>query len=253
MKLQIKDDAGKVTKISIANRDEITIGRKEGNTVRLTERNVSRSHARFTKKGDEVHVEDLSRYGTRINGDRIGVARRVSDGDIIQIGDYELSFEGVKAVEALPVEKSAEKEAPEPVHEVKKLTPAELKKQKEIEAKAKAQIAAAKAENSGGAKAESTVSVQAMPDDAGTRKSLGAGKKRIGAVHPTLVAVTSDIAGKEYSLTAKTMIVGRTGENDIVIDHHSISRNHAKIVVDGASVKMVDLQSKNGIRVNGEL
>ena len=48
------------------------------------------------------------------------------------------------------------------------------------------------------------------------------------------------------------MILGRTGENDIKVDHHSISRNHAKVVVQDGRVKMVDLQSKNGIRVNGE-
>ncbi len=251
MKLQIKDDAGKVTKVSIANRDEITIGRKEGNTIRLTEKNVSRSHARFLKNGDEVHVEDLSRYGTRVNGERIRVARRVGDGDIIQIGDYELSFEGVKAFDKPEDEKgSGAKDAA--AAEAPKKSPADLKKQKEIEAAARAQIAAAKAESQGPPKVESTVSIQAVPDDA-DRKSLGGGKKRIGAVHPTLVAVTSDIAGKEYPLTSKTMILGRTGENDIVIEHHSISRNHAKIVIDDGAVKMVDLQSKNGIRVNGEL
>ena len=253
MKLQIKDDAGKITTVSIANRNEITVGRKEGNTIRLTERNVSRSHARFIKKGDEVHVEDLSRYGTRVNGERIRSARQVGAGDIVQIGDYELSLEGAKAVEAGPADdKKSEAPARQP-------SQADLKKQKEIEEKARAQIAAAKAEALGGAtaaapapKVEGTVSIQAVSDD-GSRKSLGAGKKRIGAVHPTLVAVSSDIAGREYALTSKTMILGRTGENDIVIDHHSISRNHAKIVVENGAVKMVDLQSKNGIRVNGEL
>lgn len=252
MKLQIKDDAGKVTKVSIANRDEITIGRKEGNTIRLTEKNVSRSHARFLKKGDEVHVEDLSRYGTRVNGDRIRVARRVADGDIIQIGDYELSFEGVKPFDKPGADNAAGASGAAAAAEAPKKSPADAKKQKEIEAAARAQIAAAKAESEGPPKVESTVSIQAVQDD-GDRKSLGGGKKRIGAVHPTLVAVTSDIAGKEYPLTSKTMILGRTGENDIVIEHHSISRNHAKIVIDDGAVKMVDLQSKNGIRVNGEL
>jgi len=250
MKLQIKDDAGRVTTISIANRNEVTVGRKEGNTVRLTERNVSRSHARFLKKGDEVHVEDLSRYGTRVNGEPIGTARRVGDGDIIQIGDYELSFEGVKAIAAPPEAKASPAAPPPP----KVLTEAELKKQKEIEAKAKAQIAQAKAESGmGGAKNERTTSVQAMPDDEGERKSRGAGRKRIGAVHPTLVAVSTEMAGKEFPLNGKTFIIGQTDENNIIIDHHSISRNHAKIIINDGNVKIIDLQSKNNIQINNEL
>ena len=42
MKLIIEDDEGRKTVVPFA-RDEITIGRQEGNTIRLTERNVSPS------------------------------------------------------------------------------------------------------------------------------------------------------------------------------------------------------------------
>ena len=44
-KLVIQDDEGKTTVVPLI-RDEITIGRKEGNTIRLTERNVSRNISR---------------------------------------------------------------------------------------------------------------------------------------------------------------------------------------------------------------
>src|SRR5262249_20603862 len=44
-----------------------------------------------------------------------------------------------------------------------------------------------------------------------------------------LVIVSSNFAGKEYELTRPQMIVGRTDENDVVVNHRSISRNHAKI------------------------
>ncbi len=42
VKLIIEDDEGKTTVVPLI-RDEITIGRKEGNTIRLTERNADYS------------------------------------------------------------------------------------------------------------------------------------------------------------------------------------------------------------------
>ncbi len=265
MKLQIKDESGKTTVVPIT-RDEITIGRKEGNTIRLTERNVSRTHARFLKKGDEIHVEDVSRYGTRVNGERITETRRVGAGDTIQIGDYLLSLEGVKAVEdPAQMKQAAAGAAAAAVSQSMTEFKGNEKKRAELEAAAKNQIAAAKAEmgEKGGASAkkkEPTIPPGGKKDLEQTgevsgdelRRSRGQGKKRIGANHPTLVAVTTHLAGSEYPITTETMILGRTGENDLKVDHHSISRNHAKIVMKDGKVRMVDLQSKNGIRVNGE-
>ena len=48
-KLVIEDDEGKRTLVPLT-RDQYSVGRKEGNTIRLTERNVSREHARLFKK-----------------------------------------------------------------------------------------------------------------------------------------------------------------------------------------------------------
>ncbi|HRE88217.1 MAG TPA: FHA domain-containing protein, partial [Myxococcota bacterium] len=256
MKLLIKDDSGKTTAVNMA-RDEITIGRKDGNTIRLTEKNVSRTHARFLKKGEEIHVEDLSRYGTRVNGERINQTRRVGAGDVIVIGDYQLSLEGVKAVEDLPVSPAAQVQPAAAAV----VDPAKAKKKAELDAAARERIMAAKREL-GEETTEAPLPKQGKdgkgeapkadkkPDE--ERKSKGAGKKRIGAAHPTLVAVTTHLAGTEYPLEQETSILGRTGENDVKVDHHSISRNHAKVVVKDGQVRMVDLQSKNGIRVNGE-
>src|SRR5215510_13168141 len=89
-KLVIQDDEGKTTVVPLI-RDEITIGRKEGNTIRLTERNVSRRHARILRNNGEVQIEDLGSYnGIRVNNARIAerVSLRVSDQ--VQIGDYKL-------------------------------------------------------------------------------------------------------------------------------------------------------------------
>src|SRR5690606_31651756 len=41
-------------------------------------------------------------------------------------------------------------------------------------------------------------------------------------------------------------------DNDLVVNHRSISRHHAKIVRENGRYAIVDLQSSNGVRVNGE-
>src|SRR5882724_9153211 len=109
-KLVIQDDEGKTTVVPLI-RDEITIGRKEGNTIRLTERNVSRRHARILRNNGEVQIEDLGSYnGIRVNNARIAerVSLRVSDQ--VQIGDYKLYLkaEGVEQVDdarTMPIER----------------------------------------------------------------------------------------------------------------------------------------------------
>ena len=85
-KLIIQDDEGKTTVVPLI-RDEITIGRKEGNTIRLTERNVSRRHARIVKASSSILVEDLDSYnGVKVNGTRIQGRVAVNEADRIQIG-----------------------------------------------------------------------------------------------------------------------------------------------------------------------
>ena len=109
-KLSIEDDEGKTTVVPLA-RDEMTIGRLEGNTIRLTERNVSRRHARILRNNGEVQIEDLNSYnGIRVNNARIAerVSLRVSDQ--VQIGDYKLYLkaEGVEQVDdarTMPIER----------------------------------------------------------------------------------------------------------------------------------------------------
>jgi pSer/pThr/pTyr-binding forkhead associated (FHA) protein len=95
-KLVIEDDEGKRTTLPLT-RSEYTVGRREGNVIRLTERNVSREHARFYKKGAEANeagtliLEDLTSYnGVFVNGLRITHAQALAHGDLIQVGDYRI-------------------------------------------------------------------------------------------------------------------------------------------------------------------
>ncbi|MFT5358497.1 MAG: pSer/pThr/pTyr-binding forkhead associated (FHA) protein [Polyangiales bacterium] len=98
-KLVISDDEGKTTVVPLV-RNEITIGRKEGNTIRLTERNVSRKHARLARSDGHFVIHDLESYnGVRINGRRIDQDTRLEAGDKVVIGDYVLALQNEEAAE----------------------------------------------------------------------------------------------------------------------------------------------------------
>lgn len=92
MKLVIEDEAGTRSIVPFAG-EPIVVGRApEGVTFRLTDRNVSRRHARFVLQSGSAFVEDLgSLVGTRVNGERITGKRRLREGDLVQIGDYDLA------------------------------------------------------------------------------------------------------------------------------------------------------------------
>ncbi len=105
-KLVIEDDEGKRTVVPLT-RDDYTIGRKEGNTIRLTERNVSREHAKLHKKNGAADnslryvLEDLSSYnGVYVNGLRVAQAQELAHGDLVQIGDYRIILQDDTATEA---------------------------------------------------------------------------------------------------------------------------------------------------------
>src|SRR3954449_7846280 len=70
----------------------VTIGREEGNLLRLNDERVSRYHAKVQFDSGEVILTDLdSTNGTRINGNVIQI-RRLKPGDRIGVGRSLLLF-----------------------------------------------------------------------------------------------------------------------------------------------------------------
>lgn len=230
-KLVIQDDEGKTTVVPLV-RDEITIGRKEGNTIRLTERNVSRKHARISRANGAVAIEDLGSYnGVRVNGTRISQRTVLSVSDRVQIGDYliELKAEGVE--QPVPYEDART----QPIERIDPAALAAVMPQAAIQQQA---APMALADNTPTARAPMVIP-QAAAAPGGT---------------PRLVVLSSNFAGREFQLTKSEMVIGRTDDNDIVVNHRSISRNHAKVIRDPSTGRysIMDLQSSNGVRVNGE-
>ena len=218
-KLVIEDDEGKRTVVPLT-RDDYTIGRQEGNTIRLTERNVSREHGRIKRKRngatppppsptngsakDDFVLEDRSSYnGLFVNGLRVAHAQDLQHGDLIQIGDYRivLQDDAASAIEtaAIPVTTT------EPGHDVKATIP----------------MAAA-----------------FRGQDLTDRPS-----RFVMLVGPT--------PGVEYPLERERMTIGRAEDSSISVNHNSVSRLHCEVHALGdGRYEIVDKGSSNGVRVN---
>ncbi|KYF52612.1 hypothetical protein BE08_37015, partial [Sorangium cellulosum] len=91
-KLTIEDDEGKQTGLPLAH-DEYALGRGESNSIRLTDRNVSRRHATLAKNGQGWVIRDLDSYnGTYVNGARVTGEQHLRHGDLVQLGDYRIEI-----------------------------------------------------------------------------------------------------------------------------------------------------------------
>ena len=67
--------------------EQVTMGRGGSADIRLVDEGISRFHARIRSDGSNMVVEDLeSRNGTFLNGERVTAARKLEDGDKIQVG-----------------------------------------------------------------------------------------------------------------------------------------------------------------------
>ena len=69
---------------------------------------------------------------------------------------------------------------------------------------------------------------------------------------PRLIVQSEEQAGQIFNLKGESAQVGRINENEIVIQHKSISSHHAEFILDGNDYLIKDLDSTNGTRVNGE-
>jgi hypothetical protein len=58
-------------------------------------------------------------------------------------------------------------------------------------------------------------------------------------------------AGMEFVIRKQTVTVGRSLENDLVLQAAEVSRRHARLDLNGGTLLLTDLDSTNGTKVNG--
>jgi pSer/pThr/pTyr-binding forkhead associated (FHA) protein/tetratricopeptide (TPR) repeat protein len=234
MKLIIEDDEGRKTVVPVL-RDEITIGRNEQNLVRLAEKNVSRRHGRLLREEGHYYIEDLNSFtGIRVNGEKVEGKRLVHEGDLIQISEYDLILMPSPEERPAPaaVEGAAEPSVTPPAQEAAAGTQTEANA--EAQARRMAETATIRLSDLKGESAE--VPVQEVPEE-----------KR-----PKLVGISGKYRGEELVLDRSPIRLGRSDENDLQIEHPSISRKHLRLHLDNGIWKVMDAESRNGVRVNGE-
>ena len=78
--------------------DSLTVGRSSKADLVLSDRFLSRQHARFYREGDAWVVEDLgSRNTTLLNGRPLATPARVAAGDLVKLSETVISIEGFDA------------------------------------------------------------------------------------------------------------------------------------------------------------
>lgn len=108
LRLLIEDSEGKSKFAPITpESEEVTIGRKAGNTIRLKEQNVSREHAKIYQTEEGLFVAPVAaRYGMKVNSNKIDGPTHIELGDEIRIGDYRIYVQDESQIQ--PVKEDAE-------------------------------------------------------------------------------------------------------------------------------------------------
>jgi hypothetical protein len=80
-----------------------------------------------------------------------------------------------------------------------------------------------------------------QPTEAASAVELGVGRE----------VVSLELQGRQFAVDKRRVVLGRSRECDIQVEDPNVSRRHAEIRQEGATYWMVDLDSTNGIEVNG--
>jgi ABC transport system ATP-binding/permease protein len=229
--VEIEDDEGNRSVIPVT-RPEISIGRDEDNVIRLTDRNVSRTHAKLHERDNALTLEDLASYtGTHVNGRRISGQTGIAMGDVIRIGDYEL-----RVLNEASLANRGRRNGDSQVTQIDDTIPGNLSNQ----------IPLLMDDD------EDPTAVISLRAGLGPELDSEAHSGLIDGPPARLVVVSRQLAGSEYLIDHSPTRIGRGVHCELQINHRSISRHHATIELVGDQFMIRDSGSANGISVNGE-
>jgi Protein of unknown function (DUF3662)/FHA domain len=79
------------------------------------------------------------------------------------------------------------------------------------------------------------------PTEAASPAELGLGRE----------LVSLNVNGRQHEITKQRTVIGRSRDCDVQIEDPSASRRHAEVLQEGTAYWIVDLDSTNGLEVNG--
>ena len=99
--------------------------------------------------------------------------------------------------------------------------------------------------------------VEKIPEEAGAVPPPPAAPARratVGTLEaPQIVGIQGIAAGSSFTVPPGEVVIGRDGDNDIVLAEGTVSRRHARLARDGdGRITLTDEDSANGVFVNGK-
>ncbi len=239
------------------SRGEVIIGRAADCGLVLDDISISRYHAKISIGNIGVSIEDMqSSNGILVNGHIVVDKVILRAGDEILLGNVKLNLlvgedeertvlfqpQREAAAEAPPVmtEKSPEQVTPpkpyKPPNEATDVVEMSgLRINKDLPSG-----------NNPAQTAEESTKITSLSEG-----ESSPGNSDPEEFIPKLLIFMEGEPQNKYPLYRDHINIGRAEDNDIIIDHGSISRFHAKLTLSEGNYTLVDLGSANGTKVNG--
>ena len=221
----------------------ISIGRDPAADISLNDPAVSGTHAQIAELDGRLYLRDLgSRNGTYANRRLVSEPHLLADGDVIHVGDTDLTFhvEEGPAPTAAPAPAAAAPGAPPARLEPPAPTPPSAPTPA---GEPTAPVAPTPALTPPPPQPPATAAIPPAPE---TPAPAG----RSGGVR--LVVESGPLVGLAFKLSPPSALVGRNPEVEVSLSEPTVSWQHARLTSHGAAWMIADLGSTNGTRVNGE-
>ncbi len=225
-----------ISELEFAPGQEYFAGRGSQSQIQLaSERGISRQHVKFFEQDGVWHAELLSKYGGMIlenqNVDRILLKGTIR----FSVPPYDFVFE----------ESSAGIDLTSPIHDISKPTPDLIAPENNaVEIEPKSPPAKPTPQTTPFTAPQSQPQ-EAFRDD----RTMVAQPARL---IPYLKIVNNKLKTEEVlKLEGSTWQVGRSNENEIVINDNAISRKHLELIKKDIQFFVIDHGSSNGTKLNG--